>query len=100
MNTQLYPIGTVVTLKEATKKLMIIGVLTADTSESKIYDYMGIPYPEGYLDAETMFLFMQDDISDVHFLGYINAEHQAFRAALAKDMEERGVIIRSEEKNG
>ena len=44
----LLPIGSVVLLKDATKKLVIIGILQVNPSENKIYDYLGVPYPEGY----------------------------------------------------
>lgn len=45
----LLPIGSVVLLKDATKKLVIIGILQVNPSENKIYDYLGVPYPEGYV---------------------------------------------------
>ena len=45
----LLPIGSVVLLKEATKKLVIIGVLQVNPNENKIYDYLAVPYPEGYI---------------------------------------------------
>ncbi len=32
--------------------------------DEKTYDYIAIPYPEGYIDSETMFLFMQEDIEN------------------------------------
>ena len=36
---ELMPIGTVVTLKNGTKKLMIVGRLQAQKDSSKVYDY-------------------------------------------------------------
>lgn len=87
MKMQLLPIGSVVTLKEGKKKLMIIGVYTNEVSTGRVHDYLGIPYPEGFLNAETMFLFMHEDIETIHFLGYIDSEHQAFRAALTRELE-------------
>lgn len=91
-NKNLLPLGSVITLNGAEKKLMITGVLVENEGNGKVYDYIGIPFPEGYLDAEHMFLFMHKDIQDVNFLGYINAEAQAFRVQLFKAMEEQGVI--------
>ncbi len=90
MNKQLLPIGTVVTLKEGKKKLMVIGVYTNDVANGKVFDYLGIPYPEGFINAETMFLFMHEDIDKIHFLGFVDSEFQAFRAALIKEMENDG----------
>ena len=36
----LLPIGSVVLLKDATKKLVIIGILQVNPSENKIYEYV------------------------------------------------------------
>ena len=73
----LLPIGSVVTLKGATKSLMIIGTHQID-EEGQKYDYISCIYPEGYIDSETFFLFSHEDIVDVKFVGYINAESQAY----------------------
>ena len=44
----LLPIGSVVTLKEGTKRLMIIGRLQQNVRTKKVYDYAGCLWPEGY----------------------------------------------------
>lgn len=75
---ELLPAGSVVLLKNATKKVMIIGVLQIRADEHKLYDYLAVPYPEGYLGDGKNFLFNQEDILDVVFRGYSNPEHQAF----------------------
>lgn len=64
----LLPIGSVVILKDATKKLVIIGILQVNPSENKIYDYLGVPYPEGYVGSDNNFLFNHSDINDIIFL--------------------------------
>lgn len=74
----LLPAGSVVLLKNATKKVMIIGVLQIKADEHKMYDYLAVPYPEGYLGDGKNFLFNHEDILDVVFQGYSNPEHQAF----------------------
>ena len=79
MAKQLLPNGSVVTLKGATKKLM--------EGDEKTYDYIAIPYPEGYIDSETMFLFMQEDIENVSFVGFVDAQLQVFRTALEETDE-------------
>lgn len=75
---ELLPIGSVVLLKDATKKLMIIGILQVKPDVGKIYDYLGVPYPEGYLGGDNNFLFFHDDINDVIFTGYTNPERKNF----------------------
>lgn len=92
MEMNLLPLGSVVTLKDAKKKLMVMGVLVKNEETGSMFDYIGIPFPEGYLDAETMFLFMHKDIQDIHFLGFINAESQGFRSALIKELKEKNII--------
>ena len=87
MAKQLLPNGSVVTLKGATKKLMTIGVEVEMEGDEKTYDYIAVPYPEGYIDSETMFLFMQEDIENVSFVGFVDAEMQVFRTALEETDE-------------
>lgn len=41
----------------------------------------------GYIDSETMFLFMQEDIENVSFVGFVDAEMQVFRTALEETDE-------------
>ena len=52
MSEKLYPLGTVVYLKEGTEKLMIIGrgVVYQDqeTNSEMFVDYMGCLYPSGF----------------------------------------------------
>lgn len=85
MAKQLLPNGSVVTLKGATKKL--IGIEVEMEGDEKTYDYIAIPYPEGYIDSETMFLFMQEDIENVSFVGFVDAQLQVFRTALEETDE-------------
>ena len=68
MYKDLLPIGSVVALQGATRKLLIIGTIVHDEQTNTTYDYIGEPFPEGYIDAETMFLFQHEDIDSVHFL--------------------------------
>ena len=75
---ELLPIGSVVLLKNATKKLMVIGILPVRPEEKAIFDYLAVPYPEGYLGEGSSFLFNHEDILDVIFTGYANPDHQAF----------------------
>lgn len=89
--TEAMPVGSVVKLKEATKRIVVIGILqqNLDGDEHKEYDYIGVPYPEGYLGAESMILFQQDDIEGVFSLGYSDVERQAFIFQIAELMEKR-----------
>lgn len=92
-----FPIGTVVQLYDAQKSLMIIGALQK-TDEGEEYDYIACPFPEGFIDAETFFLFNQEDIEKVHFVGYINTESQEYNMMLGSD-EFRQIMEHALEEN-
>ena len=74
---ELLPIGTVVLLKDATKKIMIIGYLPV-TEDDKKFDYAGVMWPEGLLSADKTLLFNNEDIDDVFFNGFKNNESEEF----------------------
>lgn len=61
---------------------MVIGRKQIQRSENKIWDYLGVLYPEGYLELEYTFLFNNIDIQRVIFKGYIDLEEDAFKLAL------------------
>lgn len=79
MFTGLLPIGSVVVVGDSKKKVMIIGVCQKGGSEGKIWDYCGVVYPEGFLDPQKMFLFNNEQISQIIALGYQDAEQLAFK---------------------
>lgn len=76
----LLPIGSVVLLKDSTKKVMIAGVCQKSaTNPEKIWDYTGVIYPEGYLSSDKMFMFNNEQIEQIYALGYQDAEQMAFK---------------------
>jgi len=80
MNSQLFPIGSIVILKEGTKKLMIFGrKQQVETDEVRKFDYMGCPYPEGYMNPDFTYLFNHDDIQEVVSTGYEDQEERTFQ---------------------
>ncbi len=75
----LLPIGSVVLLKGAEKRLMIYGVKQHDEQkDGKEYDYCGVLYPEGNIGGEMTFLFNAEDIGMVLFRGYEDEERDLF----------------------
>lgn len=73
------PIGTVVVLKNGTKKLMIFGIIQSNVEEpGEEYDYIGVPYPEGNMGEEYQYLFYHNDIEEIFFKGYEDVERQEF----------------------
>lgn len=74
---ELLPAGSVVLLKGGYKKTMIIGMLQVNTEQpGDVYDYIGVPYPEGYMGADNVYVFQHEDINDIIFLGYSNPERE------------------------
>ena len=88
----LLPVGSVVLLKDSDKRLMIYGILQQEGNEEKIYDYIGVPYPEGFIDIETCFLFDEELIDQILFLGYIDSEFQIFKSKLGELLEKSDII--------
>ncbi|MDO4633116.1 MAG: DUF4176 domain-containing protein [Eubacteriales bacterium] len=86
---ELLPAGSVVLLKNATKKLMIIGILQMipGENENRLYDYLAVPFPEGFMGADANFLFNHEDINDVIFTGYDNPERTEFVKAISAVFE-------------
>ncbi len=76
--TELLPIGSVVLLKNAKKKLMIYGIGQTETEKNVTYDYIGVLYPEGNMGKGTQFLFNHSDIDQVFFKGYEDEERTQF----------------------
>ena len=80
------PIGSVVQLKDGTKKLMIFGIIQSDQGDddSQEYDYISVPYPEGNMGQDYQFLFNHEDIETVVTRGYEDYE----RSDLVSKLEE------------
>jgi hypothetical protein len=102
MNTEIeigekfLPIGTVVMLKGGTKRAMITGFCSvAQEDTSKMYDYSGCVYPEGYISSNQVCLFDHSQIEKVYFKGLVDDEETAFKAklnALLKQVDVNSII--------
>lgn len=72
------PIGSVVILKEGTKRIMVIGYSCIDINTSQTYDYSACLYPEGLLSSDKILMFNHDQIEKVDYIGFLNLEAQLF----------------------
>lgn len=88
MKKILYPLGTIVRLKNGTKRIMICGRLQMRESDRKIFDYCACYYPEGILDPEELFLFRHEDIDEVCFMGFQDQEEEVLQQFMQKRCEE------------
>jgi len=77
------PIGTVVMLKGASKRLMITGFCSMPSEdEGEMFDYAGCMYPEGFLSSDQTALFNHNQIERVYHLGLIDDEEKTFKQSL------------------
>ena len=84
------PIGSVVLLKNATKRLMILGYCRYKAGDqTKIYDYCGCTYPEGFISPEKTAIFDHEDIAQIYALGFQNDEQILFRQRLIEVLEKK-----------
>lgn len=80
----LLPIGSVIRLRDAEKRLMIFGVKQSAASENgpASADYIGVLYPEGNVGPDHQYLFNHEDIDEVVFRGFEDSERDAFISEL------------------
>lgn len=82
------PIGSVVLLKGAEKKLMICGRVQTHVEQGKVYDYSGCLYPEGFMGADQMYLFNNEDIDTLYYVGMQDEEEFKFRHYVLEKVKE------------
>lgn len=83
MNKTFLPVGSVVLLKNATKKIMITGFCSLSPEhQGKLFDYTGCLYPEGLLSSDQICLFDHDQIGEVFYKGFENEEEKEFKTKL------------------
>lgn len=76
------PNGTIVLLKGSSKKLMIYGRKQLTLDDEQMFDYLAVPYPEGYISPEYTYVFNHSDIEEISFLGFENEEEKTFQSIL------------------
>ena len=86
MNREKYlPIGSVVLLKDAKKRVMITGFAAkGKETGDKMFDYMGCLYPEGVISTDKNLLFDHKDIQQIYAIGYSDDEQKRFMGVLDK----------------
>lgn len=82
------PLGSVVRLKGAERRVMICGRLQQDAATDALYDYSACLYPMGFLGADQMILFNAGDIEEVTFIGSQDEEELKFRKYMEDKIEQ------------
>ncbi len=72
------PIGSVVLVKNAKKKLMITGILQKMSDNNELYDYSACIYPIGIYSSDKLFMFNNEDIDIVYAYGFQDEEYFSF----------------------
>ena len=90
MKRNLLPIGSVVRLRDGNKRLMVCGRVQTDVATGKTYDYSACLYPEGMINSEEMYLFDNENIETLFFIGFKDEEEIAFRKFIDEQLAEQG----------
>lgn len=98
MNEKFLPLGTVCLLKEAKKKVMIIGFLIVGDQPDMVYDYLGCLYPEGLISKSKNMVFNHDSIDKIYHMGFKSAESHKFNEFLKKVEEKNNNEKRDADK--
>lgn len=86
---QYLPIGTVVLLKDATKRVMITGFASMSSeTEDTVYDYSGCIYPEGFLNYNEVCVFNNDQIEEIVSKGFVDEEEIEFKKVLVQELNQ------------
>lgn len=80
MKEKYLPIGTVVTLKGGTVKLMIVGFCAISPDhEGVMFDYSALPYPVGEIVEGGRGLFNHDQIETINHMGLESEEDLEYK---------------------
>lgn len=88
MYEHLLPIGSIVLLKGAKRKLMITGRILTDEKMEQIYDYVGCIYPVGMTADDEQYFFNHDAIEQVFFIGFQDQEELTFKEEILSRLGE------------
>lgn len=89
MAKELFPLGTVVKIKDAERLMMICGYASASASKPGVlYDYSGFVYPEGYVDMHKVYQFNHEQIEGIVAMGYQDMETNRYVRAVEEKLQE------------
>ena len=68
------PIGSIVRLKGSTKRILIIEYLKKKINTENVYDYSGVPFPEGLVDSKKILMIDNNQIEEITVRGILDDE--------------------------
>ena len=88
MYKNMLPIGSIVRTEGAQRKLMVIGRVVTTEENDTIFDYVGVPYPEGINDTDKMYFFNRDQIEELLFIGFQDQEAILYQSEILDKLGE------------
>lgn len=88
---EILPLGSVVSLKRGSKRVMIAGRLQTIPGSDEVYEYCAVPWPDGLIRSDMMYLFNSEDLETIWFIGLQDPEEFRFRSILASEAEKTGL---------
>lgn len=90
MEEKYLPLGTIVLLKNAKHRAMIIGYAIKDEKDvNKIYDYLGCLYPEGVISSTQNLVFNHEKIDKVLVMGHSDEEWKKLTDYIKSEVAKR-----------
>lgn len=91
---ELLPVGSIVLLEGGTKKTVIMGILQMnEENPGQVYDYLGVPYPEGYMGQGSSYLFKHENIAEVIWRGYEDEDRAKMMNFLEKMVKQADAAV-------
>ena len=81
------PIGSVVLMDGGSRAVTITGCMLREES-GELWDYIGVPHPQGWSGPGSLMVFNRGDIARVVALGYMDSDGDRFLAELDAHDEE------------
>ncbi|MBQ7039519.1 MAG: DUF4176 domain-containing protein [Clostridia bacterium] len=85
---ELLPLGSIVLLKGAERRIMICGRIQTDVGTNEVFDYSGCLYPEGIIDSKELLVFNNENIDRVFFIGFQDTDEFEFRKFINEKLEQ------------
>lgn len=82
MYENLLPIGSIVKLEGAEKKVMVCGRIAVEASDNEVFDYIGCVYPIGIASEDEYVFFNREAIERTLFIGFQDEEELIFRSEI------------------
>ena len=88
MYKNMLPIGSIIRTEGAERKLMVIGRVVTTEENDMIYDYVGVPYPEGINDSDKLYFVNRDQIEELLFIGFQDQEALIYQSEVLDNLKE------------